>query len=250
MIKRSHLEEGMATHSRMLAWRIPWLEEPGRLWSIELQRVGHNWSNLRKWKWLSHVRLFVILWTTQSTEFSRPEYLSGWPFPSPGDLPTQGLNPSLIAGGFFTIWATRGFPVAQLVKKQLSMHSKRSHKMPKVAQAHPWWSLNCLNARLLPLQLWYELPLRLREGEHLSESLSEKRTVKVQEGRDLGSMWMRGKLLQEEQSEKTCQRMWCLSEAEGQGFNRQVLGAEETAWAKIPSAGPVGRVVRMRTREK
>ena len=164
--------------------------------------------------------------------------------------PRDWTQVSYIAGGFFTIWATRGFPVAQLVKKQLSMHSKRSHKMPKVAQAHPWWSLNCLNARLLPLQLWYELPLRLREGEHLSESLSEKRTVKVQEGRDLGSMWMRGKLLQEEQSEKTCQRMWCLSEAEGQGFNRQVLGAEETAWAKIPSAGPVGRVVRMRTREK
>ena len=101
--------------------------------------------------------------------------------------------------------------------------------MPRVAQAHPWGSLDGLNARLLPLQLWYELPLRLRKGEHLSESLSEKRTVKVQEGRDLGSMWMRGKLLQEEQSEKTCQRMWCLSEAEGHGFNRQVLGAEETA---------------------
>lgn len=49
----------------------------------------------------------------------------------------------------------------------------------------------------------------------------------MQEERDLGSMWMRGKLLQVEESEKTCQRMWCLSEAEEQGFNRQVLGAEE-----------------------
>ena len=34
------LEEGMATHSSILAWRIPWIEEPGRLWSIESQRVG------------------------------------------------------------------------------------------------------------------------------------------------------------------------------------------------------------------
>ena len=34
------LEEGMATHSRILAWRIPWAEEPGRLQSIESQRVG------------------------------------------------------------------------------------------------------------------------------------------------------------------------------------------------------------------
>ena len=36
------LEEGMAEHSSVLAWRIPWTEEPGRLWSRELQRVGHD----------------------------------------------------------------------------------------------------------------------------------------------------------------------------------------------------------------
>ena len=36
------LEEGMATHSRILAWKLPWTEEPGGLQSIQLQRVGHN----------------------------------------------------------------------------------------------------------------------------------------------------------------------------------------------------------------
>ena len=36
------LEEGMATHSRIVAWRIPWIEDPGWLWSIELYRVGHD----------------------------------------------------------------------------------------------------------------------------------------------------------------------------------------------------------------
>ena len=36
------LEEEMATHSRILAWRIPWIEEPGRLQSLALQRVGHD----------------------------------------------------------------------------------------------------------------------------------------------------------------------------------------------------------------
>ena len=35
------LEEGMATQSSILVWRIPWIEEPGGLQSIELQRVGH-----------------------------------------------------------------------------------------------------------------------------------------------------------------------------------------------------------------
>ena len=36
------LEEGMAIHSSILVWRIPWTEEPGRLESIRLKRVGHN----------------------------------------------------------------------------------------------------------------------------------------------------------------------------------------------------------------
>ena len=36
------LEEGMATHSSILAWRMPWTEEPGRLQSMGLQRVRHD----------------------------------------------------------------------------------------------------------------------------------------------------------------------------------------------------------------
>ena len=42
------LEEGRATHSSTLAWRIPWTEEPGGLWSIESQRVRRAWSNLAR----------------------------------------------------------------------------------------------------------------------------------------------------------------------------------------------------------
>ena len=36
------LEGEMATHSRILAWKIPWTEEPGGLQSMEWQRVGHD----------------------------------------------------------------------------------------------------------------------------------------------------------------------------------------------------------------
>ena len=36
------LEKEMATHSSILAWKIPWVEEPGGLQSMGLQRVGHN----------------------------------------------------------------------------------------------------------------------------------------------------------------------------------------------------------------
>ena len=47
------LEKGMAVHSSILAWRIPWMEDPGGLQSMGSQRVGHNsvtkhthWSNI------------------------------------------------------------------------------------------------------------------------------------------------------------------------------------------------------------
>ena len=39
------LEKEMATHSSILAWRLPWTEEPGRLQSMGSQRVRHNWVN-------------------------------------------------------------------------------------------------------------------------------------------------------------------------------------------------------------
>ena len=58
------LEEGIATHSSNLAWRIPWTEEPGRLRSTGSQTVGHDWSSLAcVVQLLSHVRLFVTPWT-------------------------------------------------------------------------------------------------------------------------------------------------------------------------------------------
>ena len=69
------LEEGMATHSSILAWRIPWTEEPGGLWSMWLQRVRRNWSNWARTHfltrvflrnhlhWIHHLRTFF--WGTQ-----------------------------------------------------------------------------------------------------------------------------------------------------------------------------------------
>jgi len=36
------LAKGIATHSSILVWRVPWTEEPGRLQSMGLQRGGHN----------------------------------------------------------------------------------------------------------------------------------------------------------------------------------------------------------------
>ena len=92
------LEKGMAIHSSILAWRIPWTEESGRLQSIRLQRVRHELSD-------SHFHLPLCL-VTQSFPtlcnptrllcpwgFSRQEYWSGLPHPPPGDIPNPGIEP-------------------------------------------------------------------------------------------------------------------------------------------------------------
>ena len=53
------LEEGMTTHFSTPAWRIPWTQEPGGLWSIGSQRVGHNWSDSCTPKWKEKMKVLV-----------------------------------------------------------------------------------------------------------------------------------------------------------------------------------------------
>ena len=60
---------------------MPWTKDSG-------QKV-----NVKKWKSLSRVQFFVTPWTTHSMEFSRPEYWSGQPFLSAGNLPNPGIKP-------------------------------------------------------------------------------------------------------------------------------------------------------------
>ena len=57
------LEKEMATHSSILAWKIPWIVEPGRLQSMGSQRVGHDWATSLHlcFKWLIYnMELFVL----------------------------------------------------------------------------------------------------------------------------------------------------------------------------------------------
>ena len=56
------LEEGMATHSSILAWRIPLIEEPGGLQSMGSQRVRHNWAT-------KHSTLYSIIKPVASLPF-------------------------------------------------------------------------------------------------------------------------------------------------------------------------------------
>ena len=54
------LEEGMATHSSVLAWRILWTEEPGRLQSMGSQRVRHDWA-IKHTQILNHYIVYLKL---------------------------------------------------------------------------------------------------------------------------------------------------------------------------------------------
>ena len=53
-LKIDSMEKEMATHSNILACKVPWKEEPGGLQSIGSQRVGHNWAH-------AHTCVFVFL---------------------------------------------------------------------------------------------------------------------------------------------------------------------------------------------
>ena len=105
-------KEETATHSNILAWKIPWTEEPGGLQFKGLQRVRRYWATEMNWKWIKFhqwlvkvkvnllicARFFASSWTvpyqaSQSMGFFRQEYWSWLPFPFPGDLPDPGIEP-------------------------------------------------------------------------------------------------------------------------------------------------------------
>ena len=93
------LEKEMATHSSVLAWRIPGMVEPGGLLSMRSHRVGHDWSDLAAAAVTkSCATLFMTPWTVAcqapvSVEFPKQEYWNELQFPSPGDLPDSGVEP-------------------------------------------------------------------------------------------------------------------------------------------------------------
>ena len=86
------LEKEMATHPSVLAWKIPWMEEPGGLPSMGLHRVRHDWSDLA-----AAAARTVACQAPLFMQFSVQQYCSGLPFPSPGYLPDPDIEPGFPA---------------------------------------------------------------------------------------------------------------------------------------------------------
>ena len=72
------LEKRMATHSSILAWKIPWTEEPGWLQPMGSQRVGHNWPTHRLWAlYRTKYSHTWAIWCKQPTHWQRPWLRAG-----------------------------------------------------------------------------------------------------------------------------------------------------------------------------
>ena len=104
--------------------------------------TGYNWSELafinnsfNKIKWgLSHVQLFTAPWTVAhqaplSMDFSRQEYWSGLPFPSPGDLPNPEIESSSCTTGRFVTLSHLGSPSNLLFMKWKHMSKDLSENV-------------------------------------------------------------------------------------------------------------------------
>ena len=97
-----------------------------------------SWRSEMKWKSLSCVRLFATPWTIQALEFSRPEYWSGQPLASPGDLPSPGTeprSPALQADSLpAELW---GKPTKKKVSPNKAREENRSRRIPET-QRQNW----------------------------------------------------------------------------------------------------------------
>ena len=80
-------EKAMAAHCSTLAWKIPWTEEPGRLQSIGLLRVRHDWVTL--------LSLFTSHFHALEKEMATHSSVLAWRIPGtgePGGLQSMGLH--------------------------------------------------------------------------------------------------------------------------------------------------------------
>ena len=102
--------EEMATHSSTLSWKIPWTENPGRLQSMGLQRIEHDWvtSLFTLIQLLSSVQLFETPWTAAhqaSLSITNPELAKlvaiEYPTISSSVVPFSSCLQSLSASGAF-----------------------------------------------------------------------------------------------------------------------------------------------------
>ena len=109
----SDWEKEMATNSSILAWRIPWTEEPDGLPSMGLHRVGHDWSDLAAAAPLTLCNPMDCSPPGSSLHGNLQARILEWvasPFSRGSSWPRDQTWVSCIAGRCFTVWDIREAP--------------------------------------------------------------------------------------------------------------------------------------------
>ena len=147
------LEKGVATYSSILAWRIPWTEEPGRLPSMGLPRVGRDWMTFNHSVLLWNARSILAMKNQVKVKVAQScltlcdpvdcivhgllqARILAWeafPFSRGSSQPRDWTQVSHIAGGFFTSWATRMINQGSILK------SKRHWFTDKGSYSQNWF---------------------------------------------------------------------------------------------------------------
>ena len=133
-------------------WRLShWTTR--EVWDVHLKEsVPLFTAHKVKWKSPSLVRLPATPWTIQSMAFTRPEYWSGYPFPSPGDLPNPGIEPRSPALQAYSLPAEpQGKPlrpIASYLKCRVTPGPPTMALLSKGSS--PWKSYQCEKAIKLP----------------------------------------------------------------------------------------------------
>ena len=139
----------MATHSSTLAWKIPWMEEPGRLQSMGLQRVGHDWATSLSFS-LSPLEKNPVYFSRPRTHHDLPPLLTFWAQLLPYSRFLILFQPLCLPRCFLT----QGSGLAILsVYKQLSSDS---HMAPSFSSLMSL--LKVISSETLSLSTWPKIP--------------------------------------------------------------------------------------------
>ena len=151
------MEKKMATHSSTLAWKLPWTEEPGRLQSMGLWRVGHNWA--------TSLSLFTFMQKEMATHSS----VLAWRIPGmaePGELPSMGSHrvrhnwSDLAAATIFKFWST-DHATTWINLENIMLNERNQSQKATCCRIHFMW--NVQNIEIQRTRKWISGCRELRE---------------------------------------------------------------------------------------